>query len=304
MGQEGLGWAVGHGAMVHRRSVASVRAGRVATFRRHRCRYDQRRTMDGPTLLLAIVVAAFGYACGSVPVGVLVARAIGGPDPRTIGLGADRARRTRCGRSGRAGRRSSSSATCSRGCCRCWSLASLSGGDAPIEVVAATAALIGSARSMFLAFGGGRGVVTLAGTMLVILPMAVARRGPVVRVIVLLRQPVHVARVAARAPRRVLPTTLAIAALAPGGLPVGVPRLRVRRAGDRLDRPRRQHRPPDPRHGAPLRLRAAPRERPAKADSAAVDRVLATRRGTPWRPRSWIAAWRASRSGHSASSCR
>ena len=43
--------------------------------------------MDGSTLLLAIVVVTLGYACGSVPVGVLVARAMGGPDPRTIGSG-------------------------------------------------------------------------------------------------------------------------------------------------------------------------------------------------------------------------
>ena len=43
--------------------------------------------MDGPTLVLAIAFAVFAYACGSVPVGVLVARATGGPDPRTIGSG-------------------------------------------------------------------------------------------------------------------------------------------------------------------------------------------------------------------------
>ena len=62
-------------------------------------------------------------------------------------------------------------------------------------MIAATAALIGSARSIFLGFGGGRGVVTLAGTMLVILPVTVfaavgPRRDP-------RGQPLHVARVAA-----------------------------------------------------------------------------------------------------------
>src|SRR6185437_73052 len=44
-------------------------------------------TMDGPTMLLAILFAAFGYGCGSVPVGVLVARAIGEQDTRSVGSG-------------------------------------------------------------------------------------------------------------------------------------------------------------------------------------------------------------------------
>ena len=38
-------------------------------------------------LILRAILIAGGYLAGSIPVGVLVARASGGPDPRTIGSG-------------------------------------------------------------------------------------------------------------------------------------------------------------------------------------------------------------------------
>ena len=38
-------------------------------------------------LLLRAILIGGGYLAGSLPVGVLVARASGGPDPRTIGSG-------------------------------------------------------------------------------------------------------------------------------------------------------------------------------------------------------------------------
>src|SRR4029079_9103309 len=83
-GSEG---AAGHGAMLHRRSVALARSDRLSAVSGTSCRQDQPRTMDVPKILLAILVAALGYAGGSLPVGVLVARSMGGPDPRTIGSG-------------------------------------------------------------------------------------------------------------------------------------------------------------------------------------------------------------------------
>src|SRR5213593_2482504 len=43
--------------------------------------------MDGPSLIRDAVLVAIAYLSGSIPVGVLVARASGGPDPRTIGSG-------------------------------------------------------------------------------------------------------------------------------------------------------------------------------------------------------------------------
>ena len=127
--------------------------------------------MDGPTILLAALFAAVGYAFGSIPVGVLVARAIGGPDPRTVG-------------SGRIGTQNSLRAMGPRGAGLvivgdllkgfvpvglAWIV---SGGNLAVESAAGIAAVIGSCRSVFLGFGGGRGVVTLAGTILVIQPAA------------------------------------------------------------------------------------------------------------------------------------
>src|SRR5262245_59688419 len=127
--------------------------------------------MDGPTILLAILFAAIGYACGSVPVGVLVSRAIGGPDPRSVG-------------SGRTGTQNSLRAMGPRGAGLvavgdllkgfvpvglAWIV---SGDNLVVEAAAGLAAVVGSCRSLFLALAGGRGVETLAGTMVVIEPLA------------------------------------------------------------------------------------------------------------------------------------
>ena len=38
-------------------------------------------------LLLRVLLVVLAYFAGSIPVGVLVARASGGPDPRTVGSG-------------------------------------------------------------------------------------------------------------------------------------------------------------------------------------------------------------------------
>src|SRR5438034_5798492 len=45
------------------------------------------RSMTIEALILRAVLIVGGYLAGSIPVGVLVARASGGPDPRTIGSG-------------------------------------------------------------------------------------------------------------------------------------------------------------------------------------------------------------------------
>lgn len=175
--------------------------------------------MDGPTLLLAIAVALFAYACGSVPVGVLVARATGGRDPRTIGSG-----RTGSTNALRAlGPRGAGVVVVGdllKGLVPVLVARFVSGGNATIEVIAATAALIGSARSIFLGFGGGRGVVTLAGTMLAILPLTVVV-AVVVHVLTLaISRYMSLASLLSSA--SVLPSTLAIAVLTPGGLPIAV----------------------------------------------------------------------------------
>lgn len=131
--------------------------------------------MDESILRLLLVASA--YVVGSIPVGVLVARHTGGPDPRTIG-------------SGRTG-----GTNALRALGRKWAAVVVTGdllkgalpvlaarlltGDAVFEVVCAAAAVVGSSRSLFLKFGGGRGVGTGVGTMLIIQPIAVFLAAPV-----------------------------------------------------------------------------------------------------------------------------
>ena len=134
--------------------------------------------MDVATLFRDLCLVALAYLCGSVPVGVLVAQGIGragSPDGRLRtnrrhqrpagawqALGARRRRRRSGeGRAARADR------------------PRLTNGDPIVEVACGLAAVIGSARSVFLGFGGGRGVATGVGTMLVLEPAAVLLAAPV-----------------------------------------------------------------------------------------------------------------------------
>jgi glycerol-3-phosphate acyltransferase PlsY len=148
---------------------------------------------------------------------VLVARVLHGPDPRTVGSG-----RTGTTNALRAlGPRGAGLVVLGdllKGLVPVLVARVVSGGNPAIEVAAATAALIGSARSVFLAFGGGRGVVTLAGTMLVILPVAVAVAAVVHVVVLLLSRYMSLASLLSSA--SVLPTTLVVAAVMAGGLPL------------------------------------------------------------------------------------
>lgn len=132
---------------------------------------------------LALVVVA--YLSGSIPMGVLVAKASGGPDPRRVG-------------SGRTG-----GTNALRALGRKWALVVvlgdvlkgavpvllarlLTGDDAAMEVACGLLAVVGASRSIFLGFGGGRGVGTGVGTMLVILPAAVLLAAPVFVVVILI----------------------------------------------------------------------------------------------------------------------
>ena len=129
------------------------------------------------------LLVILAYLCGSIPVGVLVARASGGPDPRTIG-------------SGRTG-----GTNALRALGRRWAalvvlgdlakgavpvlIARIVTGDPAMEVLSGLAAVIGASRSIFLGFGGGRGVGAGVGTMLVIQPLAVLIAAPVFLVVIL-----------------------------------------------------------------------------------------------------------------------
>jgi glycerol-3-phosphate acyltransferase PlsY len=130
---------------------------------------------------LGLVIVA--YLTGSIPFGVIVARLSGGPDPRTIG-------------SGRTG-----GTNALRALGRKWAtvvvvgdlakgvlpvlLARFVTGQPAVEVACGFAAVVGASRSVFLRFGGGRGVGTGVGTMLVIEPVAIALATPVFVLVIL-----------------------------------------------------------------------------------------------------------------------
>lgn len=129
-------------------------------------------------LLLRAVLVVLGYLAGSIPVGVLVARASGGPDPRTIGSG--RTGGTNALRAlGRKWAAVVVTGDLAKGAVPVLVTRVLTGGDSVAEVLVASAAVAGSVRSVFLNFSGGRGVGTGVGTMLVIQPLAVVLAAPV-----------------------------------------------------------------------------------------------------------------------------
>jgi glycerol-3-phosphate acyltransferase PlsY len=124
--------------------------------------------VDIVTLIRDIALIAGAYLLGSIPWGVVVARLTGGPDPRTIG-------------SGRTGGANTMRALGPR-------LALLSGlldmfkgtvavlvvmwlgAGVAVEALAGLAVIIGHSRSVFLGFGGGRGVAPAYGGLLAFQP--------------------------------------------------------------------------------------------------------------------------------------
>jgi len=126
---------------------------------------------------LAIGLLLMGYLTGSLPMGVIVARLTGGTDPRTVG----------------SGRTGGTNALRAMGWWRAVTVGLLdfSKGalpilvaraiEAPIELQALTglAAVLGSWKSLFLRFHGGRGVATGVGGMLVVSPTIFVLAAPV-----------------------------------------------------------------------------------------------------------------------------
>lgn len=145
----------------------------------------------------ALLLVAIAYVSGSIPMGVIVARVSGGPDPRTVG-------------SGRTG-----GTNALRALGRKWAavvvvgdvlkgalpvlLARSLGAGAVVEVACALAAVAGSTWSLFLLFRGGRGVGAGVGTMLVIQPLAVFLAAPIFVVVILLTRYVSLGSLAGSA---------------------------------------------------------------------------------------------------------
>ena len=116
-----------------------------------------------PQLTQAIVLVVLAYLVGSIPMGVLVARLTGGVDPRTVG----------------SGRTGGTNALRAMGPARgvAVGLLDIAKGAVPILIASwagatplvaslvGIATLLGSWKSLYLHFHGGRGVATGAGGM-------------------------------------------------------------------------------------------------------------------------------------------
>ena len=118
-----------------------------------------------------------GYLIGSLPMGVIVAKATGGRDPRTVG----------------SGRTGGTNALRAMGPTRALTtglldiakggvpvlIARLAGASELVQVLAGVAAIVGACWSILLGFHGGRGVATGIGAMLVIQPLVIPLAAPV-----------------------------------------------------------------------------------------------------------------------------
>ncbi|MEX2183342.1 MAG: glycerol-3-phosphate 1-O-acyltransferase PlsY [Chloroflexota bacterium] len=140
--------------------------------------------MDQSMLLQAGALIVVAYLVGSIPVGSLVARRVGGPDLRSVG-------------SGRTG-----GTNALRALGRKWAgvvvLGDLLKGALPVlaaravtgeplvEALCGATAVAGAIWSIFAGFRSGRGVGTGVGTMLVIQPIAVVLATPVFVIVILL----------------------------------------------------------------------------------------------------------------------
>ncbi len=140
--------------------------------------------LDQSTLLQAALLIAISYLLGSIPVGSIVARRVGGPDLRAVG-------------SGRTG-----GTNALRALGRKWAavvvLGDLAKGAVPVllaryvtgeplvEALCGAAAVTGAIWSVFAGFRSGRGVGTGVGTMLVIQPVAVLLATPVFVLVILI----------------------------------------------------------------------------------------------------------------------
>jgi acyl-phosphate glycerol 3-phosphate acyltransferase len=137
--------------------------------------------MDGPNLVVAVVSIAAGYLIGAIPWGVVIARIVGGPDPRTLGSG-----RTGGANVLRAlGPRIALVAgllDMLKGCLAVL-IPQLLGADIIVVGVAVLAAIIGHSRSVYIGFHGGRGVSPAFGALLVLWPLVALVAIPVFAVV-------------------------------------------------------------------------------------------------------------------------
>lgn len=170
--------------------------------------------MDPALVLRTVVLMLVAYLAGSIPVGVLVARAAGGTDPRTIGSG-----RTGGTNALRAlGRKWATVVVLgdlAKGALPVLLARLVTGGTDPLaEVLCGAASVAGAIWSVFAGFRSGRGVGTGVGTMLVIQPLAVVLAAPVFIGAILLTRYVSLGSLLGSA--AMLPVMLLFVLVAPG----------------------------------------------------------------------------------------
>lgn len=120
---------------------------------------------DWPVVLLSVL----GYVVGSVPFGVIVTKALGGPDPRTVGsrnIGFTNVLRV----AGKQAGILTLVGDMGKGWVVAWTARQLVESEAWVLVVAACP-ILGHLYSVFLGFRGGKGVATAMGSVLGVAPI-------------------------------------------------------------------------------------------------------------------------------------
>lgn len=126
--------------------------------------------LESPEFIMTFFLSAVGYVVGSIPFGMFVSWAFGGPDPRREGsgnIGATNVGRT----SGRAAGVITLILDFTKGAVPT-ALALYIVKDPTGVSIVGYSAFIGHVFPVFLRFNGGKGVATAAGVMAVLTPMA------------------------------------------------------------------------------------------------------------------------------------
>jgi glycerol-3-phosphate acyltransferase PlsY len=151
----------------------------------------------GPVIGLLAAIA-LGYLLGAIPFGVVIARLVGGDDPRTVGsqrTGATNAVRALGPRWGLV----VGLLDVAKGLVAAASGAAIGAavGLVPEWVAAGScvAAVTGHIRSVFIGFRGGRGVATAAGGFLVLVPLALVIVIPIIGAVVAVTRYVSLASI-------------------------------------------------------------------------------------------------------------
>lgn len=168
--------------------------------------------MDPSSALVAVGLMLVAYLAGSIPVGSIVGRYVGGPDLRTIGSG-----RTGGTNALRAlGRKWAAVVVLgdlAKGAGPVLLARLVTGGDPLVEVLCGGAAVAGAIWSIFAGFRSGRGVGTFVGTMLVIQPFAILLAAPVFVGVILITKYVSLGSLLASA--TLFPAMLLVLLVAP-----------------------------------------------------------------------------------------